>query len=298
MAINSGFTLSLGKWLAVAVVLLQLTACSIASLPLLIVNGMAAVGDYRLTSNLAYGSNAMQQLDVYHVERSPDSPPAAVLIFYYGGCWGACTDLHKADYRFVAQSLVDENTVVVIADYQQYPDVLFAGIMTDVTAVVTWVENNIGSYGGNPKQLFLMGHSSGAHLASMLALDEQYLPTATQANIRGFIGLAGPYDFLPFTKPYQPILFGPESHYPASQPINYVDGKEPPLLLLYGQDDDTVGEKNMLNLSAAVKASGGQIESKTYPGLSHSGLLAALSIPLRASNTVREDIRVFIAANR
>jgi dipeptidyl aminopeptidase/acylaminoacyl peptidase len=103
---------------------------------------------------------------------------------------------------------------------------------------------------------------------------------------------------LPFTKPYQPILFGPELRYPASQPINFVDGKEPPLLLLYGGEDDTVGEKNMLNLSAAITAADGRVESKTYPGLSHSGLLAALSIPLRAGNTVREDIRAFIAANR
>ena len=74
----------------------------------------------------------------------------------------------------------------------------------------------------------------------MLTLNEHYLLAETSSSLRGFIGLAGPYDFLPFTDEYQRIVFGPEKNYSASQPVNFVGGNEPPLLLLYGNDDDTV----------------------------------------------------------
>jgi acetyl esterase/lipase len=285
------------KILSLLILILSLSACSFTSVSLFIANSMASFGDYKKTVDLSYGSSEKQRLDIYHVDNEQLGEAAPVVIFYYGGCWGACTDLNKTDYRFVAESLVNKNTVVVVPDYQQYPEVLFAGIMQDVSAVVAWVQNNIADYGGDPNRIFLMGHSSGAHLASMLTLNEEYLSTERSRSIKGFIGLAGPYDFLPFTKSYQPTLFGPEPLYALSQPVNFVDGNEPPLLLLYGGEDDTIRKKNMVSLREKVLSAGGQVKTKTYADLSHAGLLAALSIPLRSGDTVREDIHRFILEN-
>ncbi|WP_101759973.1 alpha/beta hydrolase [Oceanicoccus sp. KOV_DT_Chl] len=186
------------------------------------------------------------------------------------------------------------DAVVVIADYRRYPEVLFASIMQDATAVVSWVHKNITTYGGNANQLVLMGHSSGAHMAAMLTLNESYLPVEHYAALKGFIGLAGPYDFLPLTRKYQRALFAPEVAFPSSQPVNFVSGTEPPLLLLYGEADDTVKRRNIDSLTATVKQRQGRVDSLFYAELTHTGILAALSVPLRNSSSVHTDILRFI----
>lgn len=208
--------------------------------------------------------------------------PRPVVVFFYGGCWGACIRFYKADYRFVAEALTEAGYIVVIPDYRLYPDVNFPAIMEDATAAVEWTADHIGDYGGDPAQLFLMGHSAGAQMAALLTLNQAaYLQPQTHAAVQGFIGLAGPYDFLPFDQAYQPILFGPEENYPASQPINFVEGDEPPLLLLYGNADSVVYPRNIENLSKKVTQLGGEVEVHRYDGIDHAGLVGALSGLLR-----------------
>ena len=270
-----------------------LSACSIGSIKLWVANIMASGDDYQMTQDVAYGDDSAQLLDVYAPNNAIDKP-RPVVVFFYGGCWGACTDYKKEDYRFVAQSLAVSDAVVVVADYRRYPDVLFPVIMEDATAVVSWVANHITAYGGDADHVFLMGHSSGAHMAAMLTVNKNYLTVSDYQRVKGFIGLAGPYDFLPFTQSYQRKLFAPESAYPLSQPINFVAGTEPPLLLMYGDKDDTVKPRNIENLTAKVKQKSGQVQTRYYAGVNHTGILAALSVPLRSSSNVHADIIGFI----
>ena len=126
---------------------------------------------------------------------------------------------------------------MVVPDYRRYPEVLFPQMMYDSAAAVAWVNDNIARFGGEPDQIFLMGHSSGGHLAVMLTVNERYLGAELHRNIRGFIGLAAPYDFV-FDRPYLPKVFA-GLDYAESQPSQFVDGSEPPLLLLYGNEDSS-----------------------------------------------------------
>ena len=115
--------------------------------------------------------------------------------------------------------------------------------MDDAADAVAWTRAHIASLGGDPHRLFLMGHSAGAQIATLLALDPRYLrhdARSRQADICGVIGLAGPYDFLPLHDAELKLIFGPEDERPRSQPINYVTPQAPPMLLLAGQDDDVV----------------------------------------------------------
>ena len=139
-----------------------------------------------------------------------------------------------------------------------------------------------------------MGHSAGAQIGAILTLDERYLLPDTWSSLNGFIGLAGPYDFLPFTEEYQRIVFGPEENYPASQPVNFVGGNEPPLLLMYGTDDDTVRPSNIKSLTKKVTQAGGCVETHYYDGLDHAGLIGALALPLQNSSSVLSDITDFL----
>jgi acetyl esterase/lipase len=272
------------------VLLLTVTGCS--RLGLIFANSLARFDNYTAIENIAYDKHELNSLSVYLPKDKRKNSPT--LIFFYGGCWGGCETLNKEHYLFVAQTLTAHGFNVVIPDYRRYPDVKFDTIMGDTKHAVEWVKTHIAEYGGDPKRLFLMGHSAGAHIAAMLTLNENYLVPAAYSSIKGFIGLAGPYDFLPFTDAYQKVVFGPKENYPNTQPVRFVDGTEPPLLLLYGNDDDTVKPVNIESLSRTVKQKGGCVESHRYDGLGHSDLLGALSIPLQAQEPVLNDIIGFV----
>lgn len=271
-----------------------LSACTTSSL--LFVNSLARLSEYTVHEDIPYGNHRLNQLDIYvpGEKLNQTGLNLPIVIYFYGGCWGGCLTLEKENYVFVAEALTSNNYIAILADYRRYPEVKFSQLMNDAKKSVEWVRSNIYRYGGNPENIFLMGHSSGAHMAVMLSLDESYLQAQTYQSIKGFVGLAGPYDFLPFTKPYQKILFGPEQKYPQSQPINFVDGNEPPLLLLYGNQDPTVFPVNIKSLTNKVQKLGGQVEAHIYDDIDHFSILGALSKPYQKKQPILGDIICFL----
>lgn len=266
--------------------------CGCTSTELLLVNSLASFDDHRIIKELTYDQHTLNRLDLYLPAKPKQN--AATVIFYYGGCWGGCETLDKTNYQFVAQALTAKGYRVVIPDYRHHPEVKFDGMMRDIAQSVIWTHQHIADFGGDPEQIFLMGHSAGAHLAAMLTLNEHYLPTEIHKSLKGFIGLAGPYDFLPFTEAYQPIIFGPPEKYAASQPINYVDGNEAPLMLLFGRNDQAVKPSNVASLKAHVQKARGCVETHEYQDLDHIELLAALTIPFQNQDDVYRDIIDFL----
>jgi len=274
------------KRLLLVVLVPILTACPDSAL--MVANTLARFDDYKLTANQTYGAHELNRLDIYQ----PREKAKGTVIYFYGGCWGACTTFSREDYRFVGQTLTSRGYVAVIPDYRRYPEVLFPQMMEDSAAVVAWVIKNIAHSGGRADQIFLMGHSSGGHLAAMLTVNERYLGVGLHQNIRGFIGLAAPYDFI-FDKPYLPKVFA-GLDYSESQPSHFVDGNEPPLLLLYGNEDKAVYMRNIVNMTKIVQQKGGKVEPHIYNGVDHVAILAALSIPYRSRFEVMNDIDAFL----
>jgi len=288
--------MNLFKIYSVLIFTLFITACT--SSALFVVNNLARFGDYTVASNIKYGDETKQNLNVYIPENlsALDKQDIVTVVFFYGGCWGACSELTKEDYRFVAQAFTANNIIAVLVDYRQFPNVIFPAIMNDAKLSMEWVSTNIDSYGGNKHNIFLMGHSAGAHIASMLVFNDNYLKPSSYKNIKGFIGLAGPYDFLPFDEWYQPELFAPPKTYSDSQTINFVDGNEAPALLLYGNEDTRVKRRNIVSLTNVINQKNGKVDALYYDDIDHAGLIGALSIPLRSSNSVMTDILTFITA--
>jgi acetyl esterase/lipase len=188
--------------------------------------------------------------------------------------------------------------VVVIPEYRLYPETLFPGFVEDVAQAVRWTHEHAQEFGADPHKIYVMGHSAGAHIASMINFDEQFLHAVGGGPqwIRGFIGLAGPYDFLPITDPILQQIFGPQTRYPLSQPINFVDGSEPPALLLHGRTDQVVWPRNSEHLAAKIREKGGTVTEKYYDDMSHTDIIAALSVYYRKRRTVLDDIEAFVAA--
>ncbi len=279
--------------LLIAIASVLLSACTQTGVNLL--NTFSNTGDYVVVKDITYGTKPQNKLDIYRPTQSQKNTTnlTPVVVFFYGGCWGECNSLYKKDYRFVAQSFVSKGYTTVIADFRQYPNVSFQEIMTDTSQVIRWIANHISRYGGDANRIIVMGHSSGAHIASMLALNPQHLQ-GLHKNIKGFIGLAGPYDFLPFDEAYQKTLFAPPQRYAESQPISVINSNAPPLLLLQGKKDTTVGQHNSVNLSRKAQTLGVKQQLIIYPQHNHVSILLALSRPLKTRSAVLADMLEFI----
>jgi acetyl esterase/lipase len=246
-------------------------------------------GDSRkVASGIAYGEGPRRKLDVY-APVAAGKRPLPVIMFIYGGSWANGT---REGYHFAARALAAAGFVTVVPDYRLVPEVHFPGFVEDCAAALKWTRRHARDYGGDPDRIVLVGHSAGAYNAAMLALDPQFLG-ADRAAVKGFVGLAGPYDFLPLDGPITTRTFGQWPRVEETQPIHYASASSPPALLLHGQQDDTVWPKNSIHLDARLRSLGVSSELKIYPGLGHVGIVTALAKPFRGTAPVLADVTRF-----
>ena len=266
------------------------SGCSVSRL----VAVVTPTGHYRRIEGVAYGDGERRRLDLYvpnAVAARGAGPHAPVVVFFYGGSWQRGQRSH---YAFVGEALASRGFVVAIADYRVYPEVTFPGFVEDAARAVAWMRRNAIEYGGDPARVLVAGHSAGAHIAMLVALDGRYLAAAGEADcVAGAIGLSGPYDFLPLSSDRLKAVFGPPEALLRTQPVGFVRADAPPLLLLHGTDDTTVLPANAQRLAARARAAGGQAQLKLYPGVGHVGLIARLAAPLRDGEPVLDDIATF-----
>ena len=228
---------------------------------------------------------------MYAPAGSHASPP--VVVFFYGGNWNTGA---RGDYVFVGEALASRGFVAVIPDYRLYPEVRFPDFLDDCARAVRWTVRNASRFGGDSARIHLMGHSAGAYNAAMLALRRSYLEAhgVDPRAIRGLIGLAGPYDFLPLKGTVTRAVFGFPDTPRATQPIEHVTADAPPALLMTGADDRTVDPGNSDRLGARLRAVGASARVVRYPGVGHTALVCALAAPLRGFAPVLDDVEAFI----
>lgn len=248
------------------------------------------------TRNVAYGPDPRHRIDIYQPGR-PDfgaaRRPLPVVVFFYGGSWQTGS---RAEYRFLGTALARLGLIVAIADYRLYPAAHYPDFIEDAAQATAFMLRNADSYGGDPRSVFLAGHSAGAYIALMLALNPAYLAAAgsDRALLAGAIGLSGPYDFLPITGPIYRKIFGTSADLIENQPIAHVDAEAPPTLLLTGARDKLVAPANTTSLAAKLRTAGASVDTRVYPSLGHIRILLSILPPLSLLVPVSHDIRDFI----
>ena len=241
-----------------------------------IVNALAQGRNIEVTRDIRFAEGRRGLLDVYAPKDASDAP---IVVFFYGGSW---EEGERADYRFVAMALANRGIVTIVPDYRLYPDVRFPDFIDDGARAVRWARRNATEFGADPALIFLVGHSAGAYIAAMLALDKTRLDPASLSAIAGVVGLAGPYDFLPLTSPNLKRIFAPAGgDLRTSQPIAYARGDAPPMLLVTGLRDTTVRPENSRKLATRIRAMGGRAETRFYKRADHTTVLGAFSPALR-----------------
>jgi acetyl esterase/lipase len=276
--------------LAVAVpVVLALAACS----PLTAINALSPGSASERTADLSYGEGPRRMLDVYRPKNAGNAK-APVVVFFYGGNW---VSGDRADYAFVGRALASRGIVAVVADYRLYPEVSYPNFLDDAAQAVAWAAKQAGRYGGDPKRLYVMGHSSGAYNAAMVALDPRWLKKQgmSPADLRGWIGLAGPYDFLPVQNATtKPVFHFPDTP-PESQPVRHVSAVSPPALLIAARSDKLVDpQRNTGGLAAKLRASHIEVREIYYDKVSHTTLIGSIAAPLRWLAPTLDDVAAFV----
>ncbi len=269
----------------------MLGACA----PVRVLNALVPESGLRATRALVYEPGERGKLDVY-VPSTPASSPRPVIVFYYGGGWDSG---NREDYLFVAEALTSRGFVAVIPDYRIYPQAVFPDFLDDGAAALRWTFDNIGKFGGDTHNIFVAGHSAGAQIATMLAFDKTWLShvNSDPSKIRGVIGLAGPYDFLPLKTERLNAIFPTAEKQVRSQPIRYARSDAPPALLVTGEGDEVVGAGNTRRFAQRIRQAGGKVQEKYYPDLGHAKLVAVLSAPLRGGFPVLDDIAEFVKSS-
>ncbi|NOT41600.1 MAG: alpha/beta hydrolase [Alphaproteobacteria bacterium] len=257
---------------------------------LAMVNTFVPGDGYRVEADLAYGSDPRQKLDLYVPEGLDGAAP--VILFFYGGSW---QNGEKSDYRAFGQTFAGKGFIVAVADYRVYPQVRFPGFVEDGALAVKYLRAQVKLRGGDPSRLYVAGHSAGAYIAVMLASDPAYLRKAGGdfGWLRGAIGIAGPYDILPLTDKTLIDIFGGVNR-AETQPITHIDGVRPPMLLVTGDDDDTVSPLNAERMAKRLRAAGSPVTVNIYPGVGHAGIILSLMPGFRSKTTLEHDIVQFV----
>ena len=279
---------------AALLIAVSLAACVLAAgcSSVDVLNALVPRDTYVATTSLRYGARPREALDVY--VPSPGVNGAPVVVFFYGGSWAHG---ERADYRFVGEALASRGFVAIVPDYRLYPDVSYPDFLRDSAAAVAWARREARRFGGDPKRLFVMGHSAGGYNAAMLALDPRWLRAEglSPADLNGWIGLAGPYDFLPSDLPGVQRVFHHPAYPAGAQPIDHVTSDSPPAFIGAARSDDVVSPtRSSQQMVQRLEAAGVPVTAVFYPRINHYLLAGALARPLRFIAPVLDDVAAFI----
>lgn len=270
-------------------VLAALAGCSATQA----LNAMVPGDTYRLTPDVAYGPQSRQMLDVYQPKGEPPAGGFPVVVFFYGGSWHTGD---RAQYRFMGEALAAHGMVAMVADYPLYP-VTYPDFLPDCAKAVAYALNESARYSGNPRRVVVMGHSAGAYNAAMIALDPRWLKQQGRhpAELAGWVGLAGPYNFIPIEDPETRQTFHHPDVPPDSQPIRHASSQAPRTFLGVAKKDKLVDpDRNSAQLADRLKAAGVPVEFNRYDHVGHISLAISFAQPFRWLSPALREVGAFV----
>jgi acetyl esterase/lipase len=249
-----------------------------------------AVNSGKIERDIAYGTLPRQKLDVYSPKTMTTETPT--LVFYHGGSWRWGS---KDQYRFLGTAFAARGIQTVVVNYRIFPEVVFPSFVEDAAKALAFTNTTLAK--GRP--VFIAGHSAGAHIAAMVALDPRFLAaegTKVCDATKGVIGIAGPYEFTPIDTEFKLIF--PAAILPSTKPINFTTTQSPPTLLLHGTKDDTVLPIRSTEMAAALTAAGNKAQVKMYEGVDHLYIIGAVSPVVRRTAPTLADIVTFMGEQK
>ena len=204
--------------------------------------------------------------------------PHPVMIFLHGG---GLLRGSKEPYEFVGRYFADNGFVAVVPNYRLSPGVKHPAHIEDAAASFAWVHENIARRRGNPAQIFVAGHSAGAYLAGLLALDARYLEAHKLAlsNIAGVIPISGFFHVDRIAPGRPKAVWGEDpDEWISASPARYADSAAPPFLFLYADGDLPERRKESEDMAAELREKGhARATAKQIGGRDHSSIAQKLA---------------------
>lgn len=237
---------------------------------------------------IRYGSDPQQVLDLYQPRTKLHKTP---IVYVYGSAW--TNKFNKSDFTFVAQALTSLGHPVVLPEHRRYPQVQFPVFVEDIAAAIAYLDRTPDVLTKPFDEFILMGHSSGAHTAALLATDQRYLAQrGVKARLTGLIAMSGPYD-LPLEDDEVAPIFSTANAQQTNLP-RMTRPNMPPTLLLHGLADTRVPPYHTTRFRDALLANNTEVTTRLYPGVDHEKLLGGIALPLRFMSNSFTDIRQFL----
>ena len=191
------------------------------------------------------------QLDIYRPKNIVK--PAPLLVFIHGGSW---SQGKRSDYLIYLVAFAQKGYMTATVSYRLIKDGFYPACVEDIADAVQWLYKNGENYGYDPDRIALIGGSAGAHLALLAAYEWKKPPIAGDTvsvplsihRIKAVVDIYGPVDFTTEYARNQPLITRFLNHsfsetpelYKEASPIQYVNKKTPPTMILHGTSDDLV----------------------------------------------------------
>lgn len=268
--------------------------------PLTVVNGITAGQGVGVSSDILYGDEPEQDLDIYYpkpLAQAINSQQAIkdtypMVVFVYGGSWENGT---KEQYAFVGKSLARAGYVTAVINYRKAPEHPYPDYVEDTAKAIAWSYDNAMSLHVDPQRLAVMGQSAGAFNAVAAVSNEDFLaPYGIQPkDIKTVVGIAGPYSY-DFRQFDSATAFPSDATPDQVMPDRQIKGEQPPYLLLTAENDEIVYDVNTINMTKALKDDGARVETSEIEGASHATSIGAMAPPLRWLNDVRAQVLTYL----
>jgi arylformamidase len=223
-------------------------------------------GEGRDGEEFAFGPDPYQRLLVFRAAR----PDGRVLLFWHGGGW---TSGYKEWMSFMAPAFTAAGVTFVSAGYRLAPQHVFPTGLDDCASAVAWVVREIAGHGGDPRQLFIGGHSAGGHYAALLSVNGRALAAAglPRSTVRGCLPLSGVFDFGPASGlSMRPRFLGTDpGNDVAASAIAQIEMPLPPFLVAWGANDFPHLVPQGRAFVAALRKAGGAAEDLEMAGRTH-----------------------------
>ena len=225
--------------------------------------------------------NLLQELDIY-LPTSGNGPFPTLFMIHEGNG-------RKEQLAVWGRTFAEKGYAAVSINHRQWPDYSYPSHLEDAFCALAWVIMNADTYPFDPHQIYVMGHSAGGTIAAMLAVVEdraiflESCPHQIPEGIRvqGAIPFTGIFDYTtaivqsPLLEDYAVGMFGggldeiPEIWTQASA-NNWVDGSEPPFLIIHGAADSNIPPGQSIDFAEVLNSAGVQVELLLIPDASHT----------------------------
>jgi len=255
----------------------------------------------RADQTLAYGSDPLQQLDLYYPKDHTNEQSRPLVVFVHGGGWKR-GDKGNATGQFKAPHYTGQGYVFASINYRLVPKATVEQQAADVALALKYLLAEYKKLGIDPSRVVIMGHSAGAHLVALVGTDEQYLKGAglSFANIDGVLPIDGAAYDVPrqiadggnFMNDTYVQAFGtdPARQRALSPTFRAQSPNAPAFLLIHVQRKDGIAQN--IELEAALRKGGTQVERRDFPGTGlqgHAEINRSLGDPAYAATPVVDD---------